>query len=138
MSLKRFTSDETGKSECYVLGGKGVGQSVARTLRAQGRTVSVIDESHHESTIPGERGDPTDVGVLEDAGVPDASTVVVATPRDSRNLLIAQLVRTHFGISDILVLVNDPDRCDLVAQAGHDPICAGTVVSDAIVDSVEE
>lgn len=123
-------------AEYYVLGDDHLGASVARGLQTAGHPVSLIDETHDPEEIPGSRGDPGDVRVLDDAGVSDDATVVVTTREDGRNLLIAQLVRAHFDVSDVLVLVNSPSRHDLVAAAGHEPVCATTVLSEALLERV--
>ena len=130
-------SDESAVADSYVLGGEHLGASVARRLQARGHSVALVDETHEPGDVPGLQGDPGDIRVLEAAGVPDASMVIVTTPNDGRNLLIAQLVRAHFDVPEVLVLVNVPDRTDLVADVGHEPVCATTLLSDTIVDSVE-
>lgn len=144
MKLKpnRVTSDEppdegTG-GEYYVLGGEHVGEMVARRLQADGHTVTVVDAAHDSTDIPGHKADPQDLRALEEAGVSDTSTVVVAMSCDSQNLLTAQLVSAHFDVSETVVLVNVPDRCDVFAAVGHEPICATTTLSDAVVDSLKE
>lgn len=119
-----------------VLGCGPVGTAVAQRLRADDHTVSLVNESHDSSELPGLRGDPTDVRALEEAGVAAVSTVVVATGSDRRNLLIAQLVRAHFDVSRIVVLANVPSRLDLLADVGHEPVCATTALSDSLVESL--
>lgn len=114
-------------AEYVVLGGGHVGAKVTSHLRAAGHAVTVVDETHDPADSSGVRGDPTDRQTLERAGITDAATVVVAMPRDRQSLLVA----------DVRVLVQSPDRCDLVADAGHEPICATTALSDAIVADVE-
>lgn len=140
-TYKRITGDgsrrEAGEPEYYVLGGGSVGQSMAERLRALGHSVTVVDEDHVVGDLPGKQGDPEDLRVLQAAGVSDTSTVVVATDQDGRNLLIAQLVRAHFDVPEVLVLVNDPDRHGLVARAGHEPVCATTALADALVEKVD-
>lgn len=140
-TLKRLTtggpSGSAGGGESFVLGGGHVGTSTARRLQAAGHDVSLIDPAADPDDVPGVLGDPADVRVLEEAGVPDALTVVVATPDDGRNLLIAQLVRARFDVTRILVLVNAPDRYEVVADVGHVPVCVTTAVADTLVDSVE-
>ena len=119
----RAESTESGTdAEYVVLGGGHVGASVARSIRASGHTVTFVDETHDPDDLPGVRGDPT---------------VVVAMPRDRRSLLVAGLVRANFGVADVRVLVRTPERCDLVADAGHEPICATTELSDAVVADLE-
>jgi trk system potassium uptake protein TrkA len=120
----------------YVLGGGPLGTAVARRLRAAGREVPVIDVSADADGASGFQGSPVDARLLDEAGVADASTVVVATQSDRRNLLIAQLVSARFDVPDVVVLVNAPDRLDAFADAGHDPVCATSVLSDALATSV--
>lgn len=139
-NLNRFTRDESTneetEAEYYILGGEHLGGLLARRLQADGHPVNLVDETSDPDEIPGLQGNPESVRVLEDAGVSDASTVVVATPQDRRNLLIAQLVRAHLDVPNTIVLVNNPDRYDLIADAGHEPICATTVLSNALVDTL--
>jgi trk system potassium uptake protein TrkA len=132
------TSARGPETDCYVLGGNHLGVAVARRLGAAGHAVTLVDPDPDVDAddLPTVRGDPRDVAVLSDAGVTELSTVVVATPDDGRNLLLAQLVRTRFGVVDVSVVVHSPDRFDLVAEAGHEPICATTVLADAVADGL--
>lgn len=135
--LGRKTSTGDGATaKYYVLGGDDLGTSIARRLREAGHSVTLVDETQDSTEVPGLRGSPRDVQILEEAGVSERSTVIAATSRDRRNLLIAQLVRVHFDVDETFVLVNTPDRYDVVAEAGHEPICVTTVLSDAVVDDL--
>jgi len=133
---KTSTSDEA-PTEYYVLGGEHLGTSIARRLGEAGHSVRLVDETHDSTGVPGLRGNPGDVRILKEAGVSENATVIAATSRDRRNLLIAQLVRVHFDVDDTYVLVHAPDRYDLVAEVGHEPICVTTVLSDAVVDGLQ-
>jgi trk system potassium uptake protein TrkA len=124
------------ESEYYVLGGGDLGVAVARRLRADGRRVCLVDESHDRSEAAWVQGDPADARTLEAAGVDATSTVVVATGSDSRNLLIAQVVRARFDVTDVVVLTNAPDRLETFTEAGHDPVCATAALSDALVETI--
>jgi trk system potassium uptake protein TrkA len=132
------TSVDGPETDCYVLGGNPLGVAIARQLHAAGHDVTFVDADANVDVddLPTLRGDPRDVTVLSDAGVTETSTVVVATPEDGRNLLVAQLVRARFGVSNVFVVVHSPERFDLVAEAGHEPICATTVLADAVADGV--
>lgn len=136
----RFTSANPppGESppEYFVLGGDHLGASIARRLHADGHAVVLIDETRNPDDVPGLRGDPSDVEVLEDAGVEDASTVVVATPRDSLNLLVAQHLRSRFDVPEVFVLVHAPDRREILAETGHEPICVTSLLSEALLDTI--
>jgi trk system potassium uptake protein TrkA len=136
--IRRPTEETTGDDtvDYCVLGGGPVGAAIARRLHSDGHVVTAVGETHDAADHAVVRGDPADVRRLEAADIGDGSTVVAATPRDHRNLLVAQLVRAHFDVSDVVVRVNDPDRHGLVANAGHDPFCATTVLSTALVDEL--
>jgi Trk K+ transport system NAD-binding subunit len=124
--------------EWYVLGGGEVGAAVAGRLRAAGVAVRVVDETHDPAEGPGTRGDPADVELLARAGLADATAVVVATPRDRRNLLVAQLARARFGVETVIVLVHSPALCDVVAAAGHRVICVPSVLSEAVATGLTD
>ena len=136
LSTREESSGEKAEAEYYVLGGGHVGASVAQRLQADGHAVSLVDESYDSSEIPGRKGDPANVRTLNEAGLSSASTVVVATHSDGRNLLIAQLARTRFDVSEVVVLANAPARLDILAEAGHEPVCVTTALSDTLVDTV--
>lgn len=123
--------DEITDVEYYILGGGDVGRAVATRLRADGYATAIVDESYDSAELPGMRGDPTDIRILDEVGLSETSTVIVATRSDKQNLLIAQLVSAYFGISRILVLATVPERSELIAEAGHKPICVTAALSDA-------
>jgi trk system potassium uptake protein TrkA len=131
--------DDNIRTYC-VLGGSHLGVAVARRLLANGDTVTLVDElsPREHRDLPETavvHGDPADTAALEEAGLGNDSTVIVATQSDSRNLLIAQLVRINFDDPDIVVLTNAPDRLDPIEQAGHESVCATSVLSDALVEN---
>jgi trk system potassium uptake protein TrkA len=129
------TSANGAETDYYVLGGGHLGVAVAQQLGATGHPVTFVG-GVDVADVPSLHGDPSSVEVLSDAGMTATSTVVVATPDDGRNLLVAQLVGTYFDVADIFVVVHTPDRADLVADAGHEPICATTVLADAVVTDI--
>ncbi|WP_255150058.1 NAD-binding protein [Halorarius halobius] len=120
-------------AEYLVLGGGHLGAAIAGLLHADGRSVRLVDETHDSTDVPGVQGRPDDPSVLDRVGVSDTSRVVVATPRDSRNLLIAQLVKTRFGVLETFVVVNAPERRAVVAEAGHRPVCVTRALSETVV-----
>jgi Trk K+ transport system NAD-binding subunit len=129
-------SDEIDDHTHYVLGGDHVGIAIAEQLQADGHHVTVVGESYEPNDIPRFAGDPSTLDVLTESGLRDASTVIVANRSDRRNLLVAQLVRTHFDVPRVVVLVNDPDRTALFAEAGHEPFCVTTILSAAVGEAV--
>jgi trk system potassium uptake protein TrkA len=118
----------------YVLGGGHVGALLARGLRDAGNAVRLVDERHEVDDVSTVRGDPGTLATLAAADIHPDATVVVATRDDGRNLRLAQLVRTQFDVERVRVLANAPDRYDAFADAGHEPVCATTALSDALAD----
>jgi trk system potassium uptake protein TrkA len=135
------TAERLGETEPvthHVLGEQHLATALARRLRAAGHGVGLIADTEEPPGIPVTRGDPSDIEVLEAAGVTAASTVVVATRSDRRNLLIAQLVTTRFDPERVLVLANAPSRLEPFAAAGHEPVCATTALSAALSENLGE
>ncbi len=142
MSLKptlftqRNPPEDDATGDYYVLGGGPIGEAVAQRLRDAGNRTSIVDESYESTDIPGYQGDPADLQILKNAELTDESTIIVATRKDRQNLLIAQLVSAHFNVGRIIVVANSPDKHDLLAEAGHDPVCATTAISEALVSDL--
>jgi Trk K+ transport system NAD-binding subunit len=150
----------------FVLGGGHLGTAIAERLRADGRAVVTVDERRRSTDAGGSTtteaadagrptdatrgstdvrvssdgtsvaGDPANVDVLSTSGVDGASTVIVGTRSDARNFLIAQLVRARFDVDRILVLVHDPRRLVPLADAGHEPLCVTSTVSETVTETL--
>ena len=120
----------------FVLGGNYVGVAIAEQLQTDGYTVTIVDESYNSDDVPGIQGNPTDVELLIESGLETATSVIVGTRSDARNFLIAQLVRVHFDVPRILVLVHDPERFSAIADAGHEPLCVTTVLSETVREHI--
>ena len=139
MSLTRLRSGDSFNEEettHYVLGGDHIGSAIARQLQTDGHRVALIDESYESDEVPGFSGNPAEFGILSESGVDTASTVVVATRSDPRNLLIAQLLRARFDVSRVVAFVDNPDRLPLFAEAGHEPFCVTTALSNSLVENL--
>lgn len=125
------SSSETRGATHYILGDTHIGIAIAERLQAAGYRVAIINDSYESSGISGFTGDPGTVDVLVESGVETASTVIVGTGSDRRNLLTAQRVRARFDVPRVIAFVHDPDRAPLFADAGHEPFCVTTAVAEA-------
>lgn len=130
------SSNEIEEATHYILGGAHIGTAIAEQLQAAGYRVAVVDDSYESSDIPGFAGDPATIDVLSQSGVETASTVVVATNSDRRNLLIAQLVRARFDVPRVIAFVHEPDRVPLFADADHEPFCVTTALGEAVGEAI--
>ena len=120
----------------YVLGGGSAGIALARHLQADGRSVHFVDDREPPDDIPAIRDDPADMTVVQHIGLPPNAVVIAATRSDKRNLLIAQLVGTTTDVRRIVVLTNQPERREPIADAGYEPLCVTTAVSDTLTNTI--
>lgn len=125
-----------GEPDHYVLGGGTLGVAIARRLREQGHATAIVDDSVSVPGLPVVEADPADMAALREAGLSEATTVVVATRSDRQNLLVAQLVRTRFDGPRVIVLANADERVGLFTDAGHETVCTTTVISKAVAERV--
>lgn len=120
----------------FVLGDNHTGVAIAERLQVDGHSVTMVNETDTSDTVAVIQGNPTDIELLIESGLGTAKSVIIGTQSDARNFLIAQLVRVHFDVPQITVLVYDPERLSAVAEAGHEPLCVTTVVSETVVEHV--
>jgi Trk K+ transport system NAD-binding subunit len=123
--------------ETLVLGGGPIGLELAAELAAQDRPVSFVDGERmaerarragliaHESTLE------TAPSVER-----SASTVVVATPSDARNLLLAAAAPRAFDAERVIALVNDPDRQAAFEDIGVETVCVSRTLARVTTDSI--
>lgn len=107
-----------------VIGANDLGQLFARQLHSQHHDVVVIDtdqqlidrvRQHGISTIT---GDATDLQVLRKAGVERAKAVVALTPSDKLNLLVSQVVRSHFKVATIVARAENESTSSVLRDLG--------------------
>ena len=118
-----------------IVGGDHVGGQLAVRL-ADVDAVQYLDDDPVDATEAGVVGrdvDITDRRQLERVGLDDVETVVVASERDSVNLLVSQLIRTSFDVDRVIVRINDPRNRDLFEATGVETVC----VADALARALE-
>ncbi|WP_327050460.1 NAD-binding protein [Halomicrococcus gelatinilyticus] len=124
--------------ETLVLGGGPIGLEFATELAAQNQPVAIVDGEPTVSRAR-EAGLTAHESTLETATLPadrSASTVVVATASDARNLLLATAARRASDADRVVALVNDPDRRAAFDDAGIETVCVSRTVARATADSV--
>ncbi|UPM42168.1 NAD-binding protein [Halocatena salina] len=126
-----------------IIGGSAVGQTLAERLHTDRNEVVFVDENAHASEQAEKRG--IDTHLIEDIrsvisvdslDVDGTSIIIVATERDSTNLLIAQLVRNQFGVRRLIVRVNDPRNWSMFTDLGFDAVCSTGVLATALAEVV--
>jgi len=130
-----------------VVGGGKVGSTVARTLLKRSHEVTLIEqradrfeslEEEFEHVV--QRGDSTELFVLERAGIKRPPDLVLAvTGDDEDNLVICQLAKEHYGVPKVIARVNDPRNQAHFDLLGIAPtICATSNIMGLIEHEVPE
>ena len=133
----------------YVLiaGGGKVGANLARLLLRADHEVTLIEqradrfealEEEFEHVV--QRGDATELFVLERAGIKRPPDLVLAvTGDDEDNLVICQLAKEHYGVPKVIARVNDPRNQSHFDLLGISPtICATSSIMALVEHEVPE
>src|SRR6476646_5938593 len=138
-----------GERLMYVIvagGGKG-GANVARSLLRLGHEVTLIEQRRDRyETLEDEfehqvqRGDATELYVLERAGIKRPPDIVLAlTGDDEDNMIIGQIAREKYGVEKVIARVNDPRNQAHFDLLGISPtVCATSNIMALIEHEVPE
>ena len=126
-----------------IVGGGRVGIALAKRLENSGEFV-VIVERDEEQVLQAENqgltaihGDGTDDAVLQEARIDEAKAVIAATGKDDVNLLVGQIAKTKFGVSDLYAKVNQPENDQAFESLGVTAINAPDATAFAIENEIE-
>jgi trk/ktr system potassium uptake protein len=130
-----------------VAGGGKIGANVMRSLLRLGHEVTLIEqkrdryeqlEDEFEHQV--QRGDATELFVLERAGIARPPDVVLAlTGDDEDNMIIGQIAREKYGVPKVIARVNDPRNQSHFDLLGISPtICATSSVMALVEHEVPE
>ena len=130
-----------------VAGGGKVGANVARSLMRLGSEVTLIEqrrdrferlEDEFEHQV--QRGDATELYVLERAGITRPPDILLAlTGDDEDNMVIAQLAKEKYGVPKVIACVNDPRNQAHFDLMGISPtICATSGIMALVEHEVPE
>jgi trk system potassium uptake protein len=133
----------------YILicGGGKVGANVARLLLRAGHEVTLIEqrvdrfaalEEEFEHLV--QRGDATELFILERAGIKRPPDLVLAvTGDDEDNLIICQLAKEKYHVPKVIARVNDPRNQAHFDLLGISPtICATSNILALVEHEVPE
>ena len=126
-----------------IMGCGRVGAMVARTMAAEGHTVTVLDANEENlRRLPDSPGITTLLGDgtleedLRQAGIAEADMFVAVENRDARNALAAQKVRYLFNIPKVVCHINDPVRQEMYRELGLEAMSPTKAVSAMILDTL--
>ena len=130
-----------------VAGGGKVGSNVTRSLLEMGHEVTLIEQRPDRFARLEEefgpvviRGDATEIGVLERAGIARPPELLLAvTGDDEDNLVISQIAKEGYGVRKAIARVNDPrnqQHFDLLGIT--QTVCATTSILGLVEHEVPE
>src|SRR5690242_19177121 len=130
-----------------IAGGGKVGANVARSLIRLGHEVTLIElrrdrferlEDEFEHQV--QRGDATELFVLERAGLARPPDIVLElTGDDEDNMVICQLAKERYGVPQVIARVNDPRNQAHFDLLGISPtICATSSIMALVEHEVPE
>src|SRR4051795_1456576 len=136
-----------GVMHVVIAGGGKVGANVARSLMRLGHETTLIEqrrdrfqrlEDEFEHQV--QRGDATELFVLERAGLARPPDIVLAlTGDDEDNMVICQLAKERYGVDKVIARVNDPRNQAHFDLLGISPtICATSSIMALVEHEVPE
>jgi trk system potassium uptake protein TrkA len=110
-----------------IIGGGKIGYGIAKWLLDSGVEIAVI-EQNSDKCIPINQlhgdiavtGDAVNTILLEKTGIERADMLISTLSSDNDNLLICQLAKHKYAVSNVLALVNNPNNRNLFSVLGID------------------
>ena len=122
-----------------------VGAQLAFKMDALGHAVSIIDRNPERFALLGERfsgytvvGNTIDLDLLRKAGIEGCDAVAAMTSSDNVNVMVSQIAKDVFGITNVLTRIYDPERARVFSQFGLRTICPTALVVDTAVSALTE
>lgn len=118
------------KRYTMIVGCGRLGGNIANTLSDQGEDILIVDKKEDafrklSSSFGGMTlvGDASDIDILREADIQDASTLIVVTDDDNTNILISQMVKDFFQTIHVITRLYDPERKCVYDELGIETIC---------------
>ena len=125
-----------------IVGCGRLGSYLANKLSLYGHSLVVIDTNTSafdslSTQFSGFQieGDATEFAVLKQAKLEKADLLIATTERDNVNLMVAQIAKKLFNVSQVMARVFDPKRAQVYRDFGIEGICPITVAGDAFLSS---
>ncbi|HCT64179.1 MAG TPA: potassium transporter TrkA [Lachnospiraceae bacterium] len=137
--MKRLTSKQEYENYTIIVGCGRLGATLANTLSDRDENVLIIDKNKDSfrklspsfgglSII----GDATDIDVMLEAQIGNASAVIAVTNNDNANIMVAQIAREMFHIKRVIARLYDPEREYVYHEFDIDTICPAILSAKGI------
>ena len=132
-----------------IVGCGRVGMRLVQAMEKLGHDVAVVDENPAflarltEMTPPfggmAVRGVPIDVDVLRSAGIEACDAVAAVTQDDNINVMVAQMAKEVFHISNVIARVTDPSAKEVFSERfSLHTVCGTNLTMQAFVAGLLE
>lgn len=126
--------------KAIIVGGGKIGYFLAQTLSDKNYQVVVVEKQEKECLKLADElkvevicGDGTDLEVLNDAGMENATVVAAVTGLDEENLVICQIAKLNYRIEKTIARVNNPKNKIMFQKLGVDKtVCSTQVIANLI------
>lgn len=140
--MKLLSNKQRNENYTIIIGCGRLGANLANTLSDGGEDVLIIDKNKDafRKLSPSYGGlsligDATDLDVLQEAQISNASAVVAVTNNDNANIMVAQIACEMFHIERVIARLYDPEREYVYREFGIDTICPA-VLSVKEIDKI--
>lgn len=140
--MKRLTSKQEYENFIIIIGCGRLGANLANTLSDGGGNVLIIDKNKdsfrklsHSFGGLSIIGDATDIDIMQEAQIGNASAVIAVTNNDNANIMVAQIAREMFHTKRVIARLYDPEREHVYHEFGIETICP-TVLSAKEIDKI--
>ncbi|NNJ29304.1 potassium channel family protein [Lacrimispora defluvii] len=140
--MKIQISKQKNENYTIIIGCGRLGANLANTLSDNEEDVLIIDKNKEAfrklSPAFGGltlNGDATDLDILLEAQIGNATAVIAVTNNDNANILVAQIAREIFHIERVIARLYDPEREYVYHEFGIDTICPA-VLSVKEIDKI--
>ncbi len=138
-----FVIYQTNENPVLIIGGGKVGGAAAQALQAQGIRVTILDKNPPANQVladSGDRyveGDAADLDVVLDAGVAEASSVMLTTNDDATNIFLAVYCRRLNPDVRIVSRITDEWNLEAIYRAGADfALSHGSLAARSVLSTV--
>ena len=122
-----------------IIGCGQTGAELAGILSREGHDVSIVAESPDAFSLLSEdfsgyrtAGSLIDQDVLRKAGAENCSALAAVSDDDNVNIMVCQIAREEFGVTELIACVNDPRREDVYSRLGLRTICPTRITVDSL------
>ena len=127
--------------KAIIVGGGKVGFYLAKTLREQDYSITLIEKSREQCRLCSNELDAeviyangTTVEAMEACGADKADCVIAVMGKDESNLVCCQIAKKMFGVKKTIAKVNNPKNTDALKELGVDIVISAT---DSIIKLLE-